>query len=293
MRIPPSLKAGDKVAIVATAKRMEYDFQAALETLKSWGLEPVMGKYPLKFSGYFAGTDEQKKEDLQWALNDPEIKAIIFLRGGYGTTRILDSINFDLFKDAPKWLVGYSDLTSMILQADTLQVPMIHGPMCYTLGKHAYSDEVLKSLLFGNTKSQFEVFGLNVGDVEAKIVGGNLSMVYESIGASNEVDTEGTILFLEDVGEQLYSIDRMMTKLRRVGKFEQLKGVILGSFTSMGNMNNYFSESVEELILSYLPTHIPIAVGLNAGHDEENLSLIMNRTCQMRVDKNTLHLEYL
>ncbi len=293
MRIPPSLKVGDQVAIVATAKRMEYDFQPALDTLKSWGLEPILGQYPLEFSGYFAGTDEQKKEDLQWALDDPNIKAIVFLRGGYGTTRIVDSINFDQFLESPKWMVGYSDLTSMILQADSLGVPMIHGPMCYTLGKHANSDEVLKSLLFGNTTSQLEANGLNVGDVEAKIVGGNLSMVYESIGASNEVDTEGTILFLEDVGEQLYSVDRMMTKLRRVGKLDQIKGIILGSFTSMGNMNDYFSESVEELILSYLPKDIPIAVGLNAGHDEENLSLIMNRICHMTVNRNTLQLEYL
>lgn len=293
MRIPPSLKVGDQVAIVATAKRMEYDFQPALDTLKSWGLEPILGQYPLEFSGYFAGTDKQKKEDLQWALDDPNIKAIVFLRGGYGTTRIVDSINFDQFLESPKWMVGYSDLTSLILQLDSLGVPMIHGPMCYTLGKHANSDEVLKSLLFGNATSQFEANCLNEGDVEAKIVGGNLSMVYESIGASNEVDTKGTILFLEDVGEQLYSVDRMMTKLRRVGKLDQIKGVILGSFTSMGNMNDYFSESVEELILSYLPKDIPIAIGLNAGHDEENLSLIMNRPCQMSVNRNSLKLKYL
>jgi muramoyltetrapeptide carboxypeptidase len=293
MRIPPNLKEGDQVAIVATAKRMEYDFQAALDTLTSWGLEPVMGKYPLERSGYFAGTDQQKIEDLQWALDSPEIKAIVFLRGGYGTTRILDAINFDRFKDQPKWMVGYSDLTSMILQADVLRVPMIHGPMCYTLGKDLRSDDVLKALLFGQTKSQFDCHGIHPGEVEAKMVGGNLSMVYESIGAENEIDTNATILFLEDVGEQFYSVDRMMNKLRRVGKLDHIQGVILGSFTNMGNVNDYFSENVEELILSYLPTDIPIATGLQAGHDTENLSLIMNRKCQLQIGSQSLEISYL
>ena len=191
-------------------------------------------------------------------------------------------------------MVGYSDLTAMILQTDTLHVPMIHGPlMCSTLGKNLCSDEVLRSLLFGETQYQFDCKGINIGQVKAKIVGGNLSMVYESIGAENEIDTRDTILFLEDVGEQLYSVDRMMTKLRRVGKLEQVKGVILGSFTSMANTNDYFSESVEELVLSYLPTHIPTATGLDAGHDKKNLSLVMNRICHMKVEQEAIQLHYL
>lgn len=293
MRIPPSLQEGDKVAIVATAKRMEVDYQPALATLREWGLEPLMGKFPLEFNGYFAGTDEQKIEDLQWALDSKEIKAIIFIRGGYGTTKILDRINFNRFSNSPKWLVGYSDLTSMIMQLDTLEIPMLHGPMCYTLGSHNASDQSLKNFLFGSSKANYNCQSVNNGSVTTKIVGGNLSMVYESIGAANEIETQGNVLFLEDVGEQMYSIDRMMTKLRRSGKLEGIKGLILGSFTDIGNMRDFFSETVEELILNYFPKDIVIATGLNIGHDEENLALVMNQTCQIEVDNDQLKLFYL
>ena len=178
MRIPAGLKKGDKVAIVATAKRMEVDFQPALDTLRKWGLDPILGKYPLNFDGYFAGSDDQKIEDINWALSTPEIAAIIFIRGGYGTTRILDAIDFNPLISHPKWLVGYSDLTSLILQLDRLEIPMLHGPMCYTLGKHSTSDEALKNFLFGQKEAVYKCSSVSEGNMTAKIVGGNLSLVY-------------------------------------------------------------------------------------------------------------------
>jgi len=293
MSDPNHLRKDDKVAIVATAKRMEYDHQLALDTLVSWGLVPVMGKHPLKHAGYFAGTDQEKLDDLHWALNDPEIKAIIFLRGGYGTSKIIDQVDFASFRDQPKWLVGFSDLTAMILQLDVFGIPMIHGPMCVLIGKNNPSDLALKKLLFGSDTIHYNCFSHTEGQASGRIVGGNLSMIYESIGAQNEIQTNGNILFLEDVGEQMYGIDRMMTKLKRIGKLNELSGVVLGSFTSIGNVNDYFTESIEELIISYIPEGIPIATSLNAGHEEENLSLMMNKHCEVLISQNNLQISYL
>ena len=170
---------------------------------------------------------------------------------------------------------------------------MIHGPMCYTLGKHEESDQSLHDLFLVRKHIQYPCQVIRPGIIQGRLVGGNLSIVYESIGAPNEVDTKGTILFLEDVGEEMYSIDRMMNKLKRVGKLDHLKGVVLGSFTSIGNMKGYFSNSVEQLILSYIPDHIPAVIGLNAGHEEENLSLIMNRPCKLVFDAQSISIDYL
>lgn len=293
MRIPASLKKGDKVAIVATAKRMEYDFQPALKVLQSWGLKPVLGKYPTNHSGYFAGTDAQKLEDLNWALNDPDIAAIIFMRGGYGTSRIIDEIGFERFAQQPKWLVGFSDLTCMILHLDSLQIPMVHGPMAVTLGKDESADLALQQILFGESQLSYDCQGLKGGQASGRIVGGNLSMVYESIGAANEIDTLGNFLFLEDVGEQMYGLDRMLNKLKRVGKFEGLKGLLLGDFTDIGNTKDYFSEAVEELILSYFSDEMLVATGLAIGHEQPNLPLVMNRNCEINLGPHQLDIHYL
>jgi len=293
MQVPKSLLTGDQVAIIATAKTVEQDVQLALETIQSWGLRPVMGEFTLEQYGYFAGTDTQKLADIDWAFQNEEIKGIIFLRGGYGTTRIIDQIDFKPIIDRPLWIVGYSDLTALILQMDKLNLPMIHGPMCSTLGKHSTSDETLKGILFGQKHSNYNCKIEQAGKVTGRIVGGNLSMVYESIGAANEIQTDNAILFLEDVGEDMYGIDRMMNKLKRIGKLKSINGLILGNFTSISNTKSYFHQSVEELIMGYIDHKIPIAFDLNAGHEEENLSLIMNCPCQIDFRRDQIEIQYL
>jgi muramoyltetrapeptide carboxypeptidase len=292
MQVPKSLIIGDQVAIIATAKTLEQEVQLALETIQSWGLTPVLGEFTLEQYGYFAGTDAQKLADIDWAFHNDDIKAIIFLRGGYGTTRIIDKIDFQPIIDRPKWMVGYSDLTALILQMDKLNLPMIHGPMCSTLGNHPASDEVLKGLLFGQRNSSYSCKGQHLGKAKGRIVGGNLSMVYESLGAANEIQTDNAILFLEEVGEEMYGIDRMMNKLKRIGKLEGINGLILGSFTSISNTKSYFHQSVEELIMGYMDHQMPIAFDLNAGHAEENLSLIMNSPCQIAISGNKIEIQY-
>lgn len=297
MNIPAFLEKGDKVAIVATAKRLESDFSSGLSQLEGWGLNVIVGKNVNKQHGYFAGTDEEKVNDLQQALDDASIRAIIFARGGYGTTRILEQLDFTSYLTKPKWLVGFSDLTSILLQSSALEIPCIHGAVAVTIGRDQVSDDSLRDLLFGRLNFDYPLMQSSLtcaGECSGKIVGGNLSLVYESIGAANEIETEGNILFLEDVGEAKYSIDRMMNKLKRVGKLDGLSGAIIGSFNQISDGQSYFKESTEEILLNYLsPLNIPVGIGLQAGHEDRNYPLVIGMDCNVKISSERLSIEYL
>ena len=289
MSIIAPLKPGDKVAVVATAKRLEQPVEKGIETLEKWGLTVRQGKSLHRQHGYFAGSDEERLFDIQYALDDPQIKAIIFARGGYGTTRILDQIDFSGFRKHPKWLVGFSDLTSILLQSLTFGIPAVHGPVCITLGKDPKSDQYLRQVLFGTSIFDYALSENSLskpGSCSGEIVGGNLSLIFESIGASNEIETKGNILFIEEVGEDKYSVDRMMNKLKRTGKLNGLTGVIIGSFSHVSDSKNYFSEPVEQIVCDYFKTFdIPIAVGLEAGHEQKNYPLILGMNSTMSVTR--------
>mgnify|MGYP002635391092 FL=1 len=297
MNIPKFLKSGDNVAIVATAKRLESDFLKAITILEEWGLNVEVGSNVHNQQGYFAGTDEERINDLQQALDDPSIKAVFFARGGYGTTRILDLLDFRPLLKQPKWLVGFSDLSSILLQSAALEMPCIHGPVAVTIGQDQISDKNLRDLLFGRLNFEYPLIESSlttIGDCSGKIVGGNMSLICESIGAANEIETEGNILFLEEVGEAKYSIDRMMNKLRRVGKLEQLSGAIIGSFSQITDAQSYFKVSIEEIIMEYLaPLNIPVAIGLEAGHENRNYPLIIGMDCNLTVSSDRLVINYL
>lgn len=292
-----SLKVGDQVAVVATAKRLEKSIEPALEIIVSWGLKVLLGQHAIGNSEYWAASDSERLADLQWAIDNPDIKAIIFARGGYGTTRILDQVDFTSFLKQPKWLVGFSDLTSFLLQADKLGFPSVHGPMAYTIGNDGESDDLLKGLLFG--KSDFEVAisessFTRVGEVEGEITGGNLSLIYESIGANNEIVTNSKILFLEEIGEDFYAVDRMLNKLRRVGKFENLKGVLVGDFTNVRDSNGYFTRTLEEIILSYFDhLNCPIAFGFPGGHERKNIPLLFHQRASIEISHGKVLILYL
>lgn len=297
MPFPIFLKPGDQVAIVATAKRLESSVDRGVQLLEKWGLKVLKGDYLYEKTGYFAGTDAERLLDLQGVLDNPEVKAIVFARGGYGTTRILDGIDFKAFEKSPKWLIGFSDLTSMLLQASSLNLPSIHGPVCVTIGQDDQTDDYLKDLLFGQLKFSFPLpvsTLTKVGQCSGKIVGGNLSLICESIGASNEIQTKGNILFLEEVGEGKYSVDRMMNKLKRCGKLAELSGVIIGDFTKISDPNKYFSESVEEILMEYFKSlSIPIAFGLKAGHEKANYPLAIGLKANVTINSDTLNIQYL
>lgn len=297
MNIPAFLEYGDKVAIVATAKRLESDFSSGLGQLEAWGLDVVIGKSVYNKEGYFAGTDQERINDLQQALDDPSIRAIFFARGGYGTTRILDLLDFRNYLEQPKWLVGFSDLTSMLLHSSALEVPCIHGPVAVTIGRDQVSDDNLRDLLFGRHSLDYPLIASSftkAGECSGSIVGGNLSLVYESIGAANEIETDGNILFLEEVGEAKYSIDRMMNKLRRTGKLEGLSGAIIGSFSQKSDGQSYFKQSTEEILMEYLaPINIPVAFGLEAGHEKRNYPLVIGMDCNLKIASDRLEIDYL
>ncbi len=297
MKIPQFLKEGDRVAIVATAKRLERDISEGIGTLEKWGLKVKVGKNVHNQHGYFAGSDEERIHDVQNALDDPSIKAIVFARGGYGTTRILDRIDFTSYLGQPKWIVGFSDLTSILLLSSVLEVPSVHGPVALTIGRDEVSDNQLKDLLFGKLDLDIpllESVNTKEGSCSGRIVGGNLSLVYESMGASNEIETDGNILFLEEVGEDMYALDRMMNKLKRSGKLEDLSGAIIGSFTDISDSQSYFKESVEELLLKYLEDlDIPVAFGLEAGHEKRNYPLILGMNCEVLFSKNQISIKYI
>lgn len=295
MLIP--LEQGDKVAIVATAKRLEKSIEGAVSIIESWGLKVELGNYVTNTEEYWAGTDEQRLSDIQNVLDNPEIKAVIFARGGYGTTRILDQIDFSSFKRNPKWLVGFSDLTSFLLHSGSMNIPSVHGPMAYTIGNDDESDDQLRQLLFGERSFSTALLANEMtkqGQIQGQITGGNLFLICESVGAKNEIDTDGKVLFLEEVGEDFYAVDRMLNKLRRVGKFENLKGVLVGDFTNVRDSNAYFTRSLNELILSYFEgPNCPIAFGFPAGHEPKNVSLLFHQEALVNIEKEKATIEYL
>jgi len=274
MQIPPILKQGDQVAIVAPAKKIQSDLSFAIDPLSAWGLKPLIGKNVLKEDHYFSGTDEQRLEDLQWALENPEVKAILIARGGYGTTRILDQINWTEFLKHPKWICGFSDITSLITELNNKSVACIHGPMAVTLHGDKTSTESLRRLLFEG-KANYSIaphLYNKTGKAQAELIGGNFSIISNSIGTASEIQTEGKILFLEEVGEYLYHLDRMLIHLKRAGKLDNLAGIIIGDFSNMKDHKDSFGAEAMEIISRNLAgLNIPIAYGFPLGHEKQNL----------------------
>lgn len=274
MLIPPLLSQGDKIAIVAPAKKIQSDLTFAVNTLTEWGLKPVLGEHVLATDHYFAGTDSQRLQDLQEALDNPEIKAILIARGGYGTTRILEQINWSNFLKNPKWICGFSDITSLITELNNRSVACIHGPLAVTLDWDELTTESLKSMLFeGRVNYGIPPHPLNqLGQANAELIGGNLSIICNSIGTSSEIQSKGKILFLEEVGEYIYHLDRMLVQLKRAGKLDDLAGVIIGDFSSMKDHKDSFgAEALEVISRNLAGLNIPIAYSFPLGHEKKNL----------------------
>lgn len=300
LKQPPYLKAGDTVAIVAPSgilKNRAAEIEEAKTLLKSWGLHPVVGKHVFKQNNHFAGTDAERCEDFQNALDDPKIKAIWCARGGYGAVRILDKLNYTKFKANPKWIIGYSDITALHNQVHNLGYESLHAMMCTSLQDGAENIKetisTFKIALFGNPLNYtLEGSKYNkVGNVSAPIVGGNLSILYSMMGSNTSIDTSGKILFIEEIGEYEYSIDRMLQSLKRAGYFNNCKGVIVGDISKIRKNTTLWGSPVQQLILDVLAEYdFPIAFNMPAGHEKDNRALILGRTVDLTVgkDKSTL-----
>ncbi|GAA4295364.1 LD-carboxypeptidase [Aestuariibaculum suncheonense] len=292
---PPYLKAGDTVAIVAPSgilKNRTDEIEKAKALLASWGLHAIVGKHVFNQADHFAGTDEERCEDFQWAMNDKTIRAIWCARGGYGAIRILDKLDFTQFNKNPKWLIGYSDITALHNLMHVKGFESIHAMMCTSLQDDEATIpetiETFRKVIFGETLS-YTLAGSNYnkeGSVTAPIVGGNLSILYSMLGSETSIDTTGKILFIEEIGEYKYHIDRMLQSLKRAGYFDRCAGVLVGDMSKVKRNTTPWGSSVEQLILDVLKDcDFPIAFNMPAGHEKDNRALILGENVEFIVKK--------
>ena len=293
---PPYLKAGDTVAIVAPSgilKNREREIKQADSLLRSWDLNVIIGEHVFSKANHFAGTDDERCEDLQLAMDDPKISAIWCARGGYGTVRVLDKLDYTKFTEHPKWIVGYSDITALHNQLHNEGFESLHALMCVSLTKDISevqsSIETFKSALFGNP-SDYILEGSKynrVGEAKGPLIGGNLTMLHTMLGSKESLDTSGKVLFIEEIGEYKYHIDRMLQSMKRAGYFNNLKGLIVGDMTKLRRNTTLWGTSVEQLILDALSEYdFPIAFNMPAGHEKDNRALVLGRTIALQVEKS-------
>lgn len=296
--IPSFLNKNDAVAVVATAKTFDAaTVRRGVAVLRAWGLRVKEGKNLYRQDNFFAGTDAERLSDLQTALDDPEVRAIICARGGYGTSRIIDSLNFTRYARNPSWIVGFSDITMLHLELQRKGIASLHAPMCINLGdaQYASSAQNLKEALAGKFSDivvaprAFNRVGKSMG----KLIGGNLTMLIHSLATTNDSDWSKRILLIEEVGENLYHLDRMMLQLKRVGKLKSLAGLIVGYCTDMKDSSPSFGKTTNEIIASHCSEYkFPIAFGIPSGHQAPNISLMMGGNYTLDVQKSEVRLSY-
>ncbi|WP_410222503.1 LD-carboxypeptidase [Pedobacter sp.] len=294
---PAYLKKGDKIAIVCPAKKLPKPIDYGISILQGWGLEVVIGQSVTASHHQFAGTDQLRAQDLQQFLDDTSIKAIIAARGGYGTIRIIDELDFTLFKANPKWIIGFSDITVLLshLYAD-LKTQSIHGQMPYTFEES--TPEALESLrkaLFGeiDVYNYSNEFPNKEGNISGELIGGNLTLLLAVEGSVSEMDYKNKILFIEDVGEHEYAIDRMMRTLKRKGKLKDLKALIVGAFNELGEEGIAFGQSPEEVIWELVKEYdYPVCFNFPSGHINDNRAMVLGKMINLSIEKNKVTFKY-
>ena len=290
MITPDFLKKGDVVGILATARKVDVEsLKPAIKLLESWGLQVVIGRSIGKEENQLAGPDWLRATDFQEMLDNPKIKAIWGAKGGYGTVRIIDRIDFSNFQKKPKWIAGFSDMTVLHSHINNMGIETIHSFMALNAGT-ASIDVVdsFKRALFGD-KLSYEIppHPYNVfGKAKAEIVGGNLSVLYSVMGSKSEIDYHDKILFIEDIDEYLYHIDRMMMNLKRNGYFNGLKAVIVGGMTSMNDNEIPWGKDALQIIQDALKDYkFPIIYNFPSGHMKDNRTLILGKTVSVEVNE--------
>jgi len=295
---PPYLKKGDKIAIVCPAKKLPKPIDYAISVLESWGLEVILGQSVYAEDHQFAGSDALRTSDLQTFLDDPLIKAIIAGRGGYGTVRIIDELDFENFRQNPKWIVGFSDITVLLAHLFAQQkMQSMHAQMPYTF-EDSTPDALLslKKALFGEHQlySYESIFKNRTGDCRGTLVGGNLTLLCMLQGSASEVDFDDKILFLEDVGEHEYSIDRMIRMLKRAGKLAKLKGLIIGAFNEIEEEQIPFGQTADEVIWELIKEYdYPVCFNFPTGHIENNLTMIVGAEVELKIETNKVEFKYI
>jgi len=293
--IPPYLQKGDTIGIVAPAGFMPIEkMQACIETLDSWGYTVQLGTTTHSNSqNYFSGTDEERLNDLQQMLDDRNINAILCARGGYGTSRIIDRLNFKKFRKHPKWIIGFSDITVLHSHIfSNYKIASLHAPMAAAFNDGEFRNPYILSLkdaLEGKPSHyECEPNAFNkTGETKGQLIGGNLSLITHLIGTKSDIKTKNKILFLEDVGEYLYNIDRLFLQLKRSGKFNKLAGLIIGGFTDSKDTERPFGKSVYDIVCEHVSEFdFPICFGFPVSHERENYALKVGVKYQLQIQND-------
>jgi muramoyltetrapeptide carboxypeptidase len=295
-RIPPFLRKGDTILIIGTARaRAPELIEPAVKILGRWGLKVEKGKNLFKRHHQFAGTDEERVEDLSWAVNHPSARAVLIAGGGYGAMKIIDHVNFKPLLRNPKWFVGYSDATVIHSRIINMGLACIHGTMAFQFGQHREATLSVKKLLFGEKISyKIPASSLNrSGKASGLIAGGNLSLLYALSGSRDELNTEKIILFIEDLDEQLYHIDRMVMQLKRSGKLKNLAGLIVGGMTEMKDNAIPYGKTAEEIILDAVKEYnYPVCFNFPSGHIPGNMAIYLGVKVRLEVKENSVSFQY-
>jgi muramoyltetrapeptide carboxypeptidase len=291
-KTPPYLKKGDTIAISCPAGYMPREkAQTCIETIQQWGFEVMVGKtLGSKSKNYFSGNDETRLNELQAMLDDEGIKAILCGRGGYGISRIIDQIDFTRFKKNPKWIIGFSDITLLHAHINrNFKIATLHAPMVAAFNngenKNEFIDSLHKALIGKKAKYACKADPFNkLGEAKGELIGGNLTLITHLIGTKSDINTKNKILFIEDIGELIYSTDRMLHQLKRSGKLTNLSGLIVGGFTDVKDTERPFGKKVKELIKDILQDYdYPVCFDFPVGHKKENYALKIGGDFQLKI----------
>ncbi len=292
IKIPPYLKKGDCIGITCPAGYMAADkAQTCIHTLQGWGFQVMVGKtLGSRSKNYFSATDEDRRDELQAMLDDENIKAILFGRGGYGMGRIIDQLDFTGFKKNPKWVIGFSDITVLHCHLFTkIKTASLHAPMAaaFNEGENEFIKSLHNAIIGKKAKYTCAAHAFNkTGAATAELIGGNLSLLAHLTGTASAINTKNKILFIEDIGEYFYNIDRMMYQLKRSGQLDGLAGLIVGGFTDMKDTERPFGKTAYEVIIEITAGyHYPICFGFPVSHGKENYALKIGVSYTLKVSK--------
>lgn len=297
MRRPNNLEKGDLIYIVSPAKSIDPEsIYFAKQLIESWGFTAECAAHTLGKHNYFSGNDTDRMSDFQLAIDHKEAKAILCARGGYGCVRIMDKLNWSNFEQSPKWLIGFSDITVMHHRAQRLSVMSMHATMPLNFQMNSKEAlETFRAALIGESFSiQAPSYALNkMGSARGRLVGGNLSIIYSLLGTADVYDFKDSVLFIEDLSEQLYHIDRMLFALKKAGVFDEIKALLIGGMTDLKDTNPSFGMTYEKSILEKVKEHnFPVCFNFPTGHIEDNRAMIIGALVDLEVSPQGASLCY-
>lgn len=296
-KIPPYLKKGDTIGIIAPAGYMPFEkMETCVNMLQDWGYTVKLGETAhSNSSNYFSGTDEERLADLQQMLDDKEVKAILCARGGYGVSRIIDRISFRRFRRAPKWIIGYSDITVLHSHIySRFGIASLHAPMAaaFNDGENEFILSIKNAIEGIKAAYTCQPHEFNrMGEVSGRLIGGNLTLLAHALGTRSDINTKKKILFVEDIGEYLYNIDRMFLQLKRSGKLDRITGLIVGGFTDNKDTERPFGKTVEEIIYEQVKDYkFPVCFNFPVSHEKENYALKVGAGYKLNIKTDSVEL---